>query len=306
MHGDGYRGNGGIGFALEEPKGILTFSVSEHFEFNDRRKFPLSKSEIDQLEITLQETKISLKLKTNVSVTLEGEMFTHYGMGSGTGITLACLEGLLTINNKISNKHDLISYSKRGGTSGIGIHTYFDGGFVFDLGARNRATDLLPSSRVQNPELPLLLDAIDMPDWKIGLCLGQNLRTKTQEEEVEFFKRTCPIRTQESHKVLYHILFGTYASLREANIETFANSIKEIQTCEWKKKERAEHGEPLLKLERKLYQLGAICVGMSSLGPLLFFLSHDGNLKNIAEGMKEQDCDFIFTSCSNSGRQLTT
>ena len=304
MHANGYRVNGGIGFTLEEPKGLLKCSVSEKFEFNDSRDSPFSYSELKQLRIAVEETKSYLGLPNNISVTLEGGILTHFGMGSGTAIRLGCLEALLSVNKKVCQANDLIFYSQRGGTSGIGIHTYFSGGFVFDIGIRNQRNEFLPSSRAQNPSPPLVLQRIDMPNWNVGLCLPKTLKRKTQEEEVQFFRQTCPINAQESYKVLYHSLFGTYASLRENDFESFTKSIKEIQTCEWKDKERSEHGEGLIELERSLYDLGANCVGMSSLGPLLFFFAQDEKIKCIENGMKSQACDLIFTSASNSGREI--
>ena len=303
MHADGYRVNGGIGFALEEPKGLLKCSVSEKFKFNDTRDSPFLNHELDQLRIAVEETKSLLNLNNNISVTLAGGILTHFGMGSGTAIRLGCLEALLSLNKRVYEKSDLIFYSQRGGTSGTGINTYFDGGFVFDIGTRNQGNELLPSSKAHNPSPPLVLQRIDMPDWTVGLCLPKTLKRKTQEEEVQFFRKTCPISTPESYRVLYHSLFGTYASLKENDFESFAKSIKEIQACEWKYKERLEHGEGLIELEKSLYELGANCVGMSSLGPLLFFFAQDKKIESIENGMKNEDCDLIFTSASNSGRE---
>src|SRR5206468_3447803 len=117
----------------------------------------------------------------------------------------------------------------------------------------------------KSPESPLLLDSIQMPEWSVGLCIPTGLKTKTQEEEAEFFDRVCPIRPEESYRTLYHSLFGAYVSVRERDSTNFAKAIKEIQFCEWKQKERNEYGEELIILESKLYQLGALCVGMSSL-----------------------------------------
>ena len=304
MHGDGYRVNGGIGFAIKEPTGILTISPAQEFEFKDQRKCPFSQSELEQLATSVNETQLSLKLKSNVRVTFEGGMLTHYGMGSATAVRLGVLESLLRLNKKPARRRDLVTYSNRGGTSGIGINTYFDGGFVFDLGAKKLTTGFIPSSKALYPESPLVLDSIDMPDWNIGLCIPKHVKAKTQEEEVEFFDRVCPIRSEETYKLLYHSLYGTYASIRDNDLTTFADSIRNIQTCEWKQKERNEYGDALAKLERKLYQFGAVCVGMSSLGPLLFFLSYDERYERIVDGMKDEECDLLITSCSNSGRKI--
>lgn len=189
MHVDGYRVNGGIGFALEEPKGILKCEVSKTFEFNDTRNYPLSYSEVEQIYNTVEETKSSLSLTENISVSLEGGMLTHFGMGSGTVIRLGCLEALLILNKKGYQTNDLISYSQRGGTSGIGIHTYFSGGFVFDIGIKNQGKELLPSSRAQNPLPPLVLQRIDMPNWKVGLCLPTTLKEENSRRRDPIFQK---------------------------------------------------------------------------------------------------------------------
>ncbi len=304
MHAYGYRANGGIGFAIEEPKGLLTILPAERFDFRDRRALSFTTSELEQLESAVSDAKYSWGLTRNIQVTFEGGMLTHYGMGSATAVRLACIEALARLNNRTFTRQNLVALSKRGGTSGIGINTYFKGGFVFDLGARKPTKDFIPSSKAIDPQLPLLLDSIDMPDWRIGLCIPTNLSTKTQEEEAEFFERICPIRSEDSYEASYHSLFGAYASVRERNLEGFAKSIKQIQVCEWKHKERSEYGKALLGLENKLYELGALCVGMSSLGPMLFFLSPDQSNETFVDGMKGLNCHLIMTTCANSGREL--
>lgn len=304
MHTNGYRANGGIGFTLEEPKGILTIDESKSFKFNDKRKFHLTGNEIEQLEKTLNKAKAYFNLRNNISVILEGEIRTHHGMGSGTAIRLGCLEALLALNKIYPERENLISFSNRGGTSGIGINTYFDGGFIFDLGVSQPRKQFLPSSKAHNPSPPLVLQRVDMPDWKIGLCLPKALNTKTQEEEADFFRKACPINSSETYKVLYQSLFGAYASIREGNFKSFGESIIEIQKCEWKLKERLEYGPTLLEIENKLYKLGATSVGMSSLGPLLYFFAKDSAFNTIKAGINKQNCDLWVTSCSNSGRQI--
>jgi beta-ribofuranosylaminobenzene 5'-phosphate synthase len=304
MHSGGYRVNGGIGFAIDEPKAVLNFEVAEKFEIEDRRLHGFSQSELIQLGAVVSEAKTELNLIQDIKVHLEGGMRTHYGMGSATAIRLAVLEGLLLINKRKINRAELVSLSKRGGTSGIGVNVYFDGGFVFDLGVKSPTTGFRPSSKVQNPKTPLLLSQFEMPNWKVGLCVPKNAKPKTQEEEAEFFENTCPIVSTESYRVLYHCLFGAYAAVRELDIDAFAESINAIQTCEWKMKERHQYRATLLQVEKRLYESGVLAVGMSSLGPLLFFLTHDGEYDRIVAEMQGEDCEIFVSSCSNSGRTI--
>ena len=296
--------NGGIGFALNEPQGILKYKPSKHFEFIDHRVSSFTRNEQRQLTTIIDNTCSSLKLEHCISVELEGGILTHHGMGSGTAVRLACLEALLSLNNIHCSEEELITCSGRGGTSGIGIHTYFQGGLVFDLGAKNRGTNFVPSSQAKKPEPPMPLNSISMPAWNIGLCIPKNIRAKTQQEEKEFFNKTCPISEKESYKTLYHCLFGIYAAVRAGDLECFTKGIRSIQQCEWKRKERAEYGSALEKIEEKLYGLGADCVGMSSLGPLLFFIAPDHLYHDIIENIQEYDCYALTTSCANTGRKV--
>lgn len=305
MHEDGYRKNGGIGFSIEDPKGILTFSASSNFTFTDCRKRPLVEHEIEKLLEILRDARRALGLKNSLNIKIEGGMLTHFGMGSGTAIRLACLEALILLNDKEVTKDRLAELSERGGTSGIGVHTYFSGQFIFDLGIKNTGLPFIPSSEVESPTKPLLLDAIDFPNWKVGLCIPEDVAPKSQQDERKFFSRACPIDSKGSYKALYHSLFGVYSSVKEGDFEQFSYSIKNVQSCEWKRLEREEYNNELFKLEKRLYELGATCVGMSSLGPTLFFFASGKSFLRIEKGMRTESCTLIITSASNSGREIT-
>lgn len=304
MHCGGYRKNGGMGFSIEEPKGLLEFSVSDQFTLSDKRKVGLGEAEQIQLFKVLSDVQSSLGLEKSIGIELSGGLHTHVGMGSGTAVRLACLEALLLINGKSTDQDSLIALSRRGGASGIGIQTYFSGQFVFDLGVRNNDDVFTPSSKSHVTQKPLLLDRCDFPSWTVGLCIPSNIPSKTQAEEKEFFAKACPIQAQQSYEALYCCLFGAYAAVKEKDINSFAKSIKDIQSCEWKRLERNEYTGNLFRLEKALYAYGALCVGMSSLGPTLYFLAPEDKHSFITSQMKDEDCAIIFTRGSNSGREV--
>ncbi|WP_369510459.1 GHMP family kinase ATP-binding protein, partial [Escherichia coli] len=101
--------------------------------------------------------KTALALRTAFAVTITGNLATHVGMGSGTGIRLACIEALLALNEVSLPQEELVRLSERGGTSGIGIKTYFDGGLVLDLGVRNDNAGYAPSGLIRPKALPASL-----------------------------------------------------------------------------------------------------------------------------------------------------
>lgn len=305
MHTDGYRINGGVGFAINKPDSILTFKPSNYFAFEDKRDHPFSQQEKEQIISVMGSARDACRLEHCINVEVAGGLYTHCGMGSGTAIRLACLEALFLLNGRVASEDEIVTYSNRGGTSGIGIRTYFHGGVIFDLGVKNAGQGFAPSSQIKNSDMSTLLGTASAPDWGIGLCIPRDIRPKTQKEEVVFFKETCPIAKESSYEALYHCLFGAYASLKEGDRKQFEESVGEIQKCEWKKKERTEYGGEIERLENELYNQGATCVGMSSLGPLLFFMAAADNFKSLAQHMKERkNCDVIISTFSNAGRRV--
>jgi beta-ribofuranosylaminobenzene 5'-phosphate synthase len=304
LHSNRYRSNGGIGFSIREPECELTFSFADRLSILDNRIYPSTNEELERLQVLLQTEQAKFSFDHSLAITVSGNMRPHAGFGSGTAVTLACLEVLHLLNDSKITQAELIAASGRGGTSGIGIHSYFSGGYVFDLGRKIDDSPFAPSHLNGNQPAPLLLDHGPMPDWEIGVCMPAAIPHKTQAEEREFFERTCPLSADKVYETVYHTLFGLYAALREADRSAFCEALKAVQNCAWKQAERKEYGNDLLEIEHSIYAAGADAVGMSSLGPSLFFLAEDVN--HIVEIMREArpDCEWLVTRPDNSGRKI--
>lgn len=304
MHDTGLRINGGIGFAIESPSIIIKANTSEQFTIDDRREFGLTNGAKEILIQSLEKAHDSYTLNHKVSIEISGDAVAHHGFGSGTAIRLSCLEALMILNNVELTNSELIRLSGRGGTSGIGVNTYFSGGVILDLGVKNTNSTHKPSSISKNSLSPFMLQQADMPIWDIGICIPKKIKPLTHEQEIEFFNKTCPISESEAHKALYHSVMGVFASICENDKEGFEYSIRELQECEWKKAERNYHRDTLYDIENILYDAGATTVGMSSLGPSLYFLAAD--IDEVIELAKERldDCSFLKTKSSNKGRKI--
>ena len=305
MDANGYRKNGGIGFCINSPEATLSIQNAQDFSITDNRTVSFPSPELHDLLGVLENVKKTLKLKTAVHVTITGEMPTHMGLGSGSAVRLGSIEGLLLQNGVNLSNREIMQLSGRGGTSGIGINTYFTGGMVMDLGVENDGGPFVPSSMATTSSLPLVLFSIDMPDWEIGLCLPKTIKPKTREEEINFFQTSTPISSTQSKETLYHCIMGIYSSVKENHPKSFSLAIKKLQECEWKNKERQLYDNELVEIESKLYQLGADFVGMSSLGPSLYFMVAHSARDLIKEQMEHRDCMVTYTSCCNDGRAIT-
>lgn len=304
MHSGEYRINGGIGFAIADPACELVFSGAPIFSIDDQRADPLSPNELVRLSAILHAEQKQHGFATALAVAIGGRMRTHSGFGSGTAISLACLEALHRLNGSTPSPAALISASGRGGTSGVGIHAYFSGGCVFDLGRPVGIEPHEPSHQAIAPQPPLVLDHLPMPEWDIGICIPLGIPHKSEAEERAFFERTCPLAAGTVYETLYHALFGLYAAIREADRASFCRALRAIQECAWKETERLEYGPALAEIEQALYGCGADAVGMSSLGPTLFFLAD--SVPDVVSRMQSArpDCEYFSTRPANCGREL--
>lgn len=304
MHSGEYRINGGIGFAIADPACELVFSGAPNFSIDDQRTDPLLPNELERLSSILHAEQKRHGFATALAVAIGGKMRTHSGFGSGTAISLSCLEALHRLNGFTPSPAALISASGRGGTSGVGIHTYFSGGCVFDLGRSLGIEPHEPSHQVAASRPPLVLDHLPMPEWNIGICIPLDIPHKSEAEERAFFERTCPLAAGAVYETLYHSLFGLYAAIRDDDRAAFCRALRAIQECAWKKAERLEYGPALAEIEQTLYGCGADAVGMSSLGPTLFFMAD--NVTDVVSRMQSArpDCECFSTRPANCGREL--
>lgn len=304
MSDSGYRVNGGIGFFISGLSLSTEIKFSNRIRFIDNResKVPLNfpqKTFLSWLENYLINNNILQKF----SVTLFGNTPSHYGFGVSTSVRMACIEGISKLLEKKLSHNTIIKQSHRGGTSGIGVHGYFTGGCIFDLG-RESTKNYTPSRCSESTQhLPLLLQQLPMPDWQIGILIPNNIKPITHQKEVDFFNQTCPIDQQSVYEASYHALFGVLTSVKTKNFSSFCRAINALQTQTWKQAERSLYPEASV-FEKMLLDAGAKAIGMSSLGPSLYFFAD--NIKAVLDKAENLtlDAEIFQVNINNIGREI--
>ncbi|WP_289534522.1 beta-ribofuranosylaminobenzene 5'-phosphate synthase family protein [Pseudomonas sp. SO81] len=301
----GYRQNGGVGFCVSGFDTVIDFKVSDEFAVIDRRDNGLSAAEIASLVDHLQELYRVNDLSKKVAVDILSGPPPHSGFGTGTATKLACVEAAFLINNIKVNQEQLVSASGRGGTSGVGINTYFHGGLSVDFGIKASGLSLAPSSARTSPlAKPLQLLNIKLPtSWKFGVIVFLGARGVSAKDEIDFFNRTCPVSQQSVHASIYHAVSGMACAALENDYLTFGASVSAIQMTEWKRAEWAIQPSLVCSLRDKLKDSGAESVGLSSFGPALYFLASD--VGNVIDKIDLPN-SYIAMCCSpnNSGREI--
>ena len=131
MNRDGYRLNGGIGFSISSPTLDISFESTDTINIIDKRKYGFTENELNRLESHIIQVANNQKFeKVFWCVIDEGIIQSHIGFGSNSMIYLACVEALFILNQRDYSEKDVVTLSGRGGTSGIGINTYYRGGLI--------------------------------------------------------------------------------------------------------------------------------------------------------------------------------
>ncbi len=304
MHSSGLRKNGGVGFSIEAPSVTVEVSPSSDLIIKDERSQGLVESELNLLTEAVAQTLREVR-SDPAEVVISGSMLTHVGVGSKTAIQLSIIEAISVLRGLSLSRAQLIGLSGRGGTSGVGISSYFTGGLILDLGHLNDRLPFTPSSQGRASNSPTALPMLTMPSWPLCICVPLDIRPKTQEEEIEFFSRTTPLAASDSYRACYEAVFGIYGSVKDGNYAAFCEAIDLMQDTTWKRLESREYGAPLQRLKSEVQRLGVDCVGMSSLGPALFCFASPSVLESLVQAQASLNCRVFCTQPNNSGRVLS-
>jgi beta-ribofuranosylaminobenzene 5'-phosphate synthase len=144
-----------------------------------------------------------------------------------------------------------------------------------------------------------------MAPWKICLCIPHHIKALTEAEEREFFTKTVPISKEAVQSILYECIYGVTSAAAERNEGVFWLAVARIQELEWKRQEWAIYGEELKNLKLLIQECGGLSIGMSSLGPSLYFTGQDVSAVIARCSNLEPRCGWMVASTGNSGRQFT-
>ena len=305
MSDEGYRINGGFGCSISNPVLDCYFEKSDKLQIIDKRNNGLVIKERKRLLDTIQIvcSKYNLKIKYNCLIQSD-VIYSHVGLGATTMIYMSCIEALFLLNGIKYNRDMVVINSNRGGTSGVGIHTYFDGGASFDIGVSATLNIIRPSSLGQQNQIPLQLCKFNMPCWSVGIIIPSHISRMSESQEELFFRRNTPITTNEVKDILYEVVYGILPSLKEENFHIFCKSLNNLQKTKWKNSEWDAYGKELYDIKETLIKNGATTVGLSSLGPMLYFFGD--NMPEIINSIKKiyPNSICLDTSFNNSGRKI--
>lgn len=193
----------------------------------------------------------------------------HVGLGSGTQAALSAAAAINKIYGLGKSVRELAVTVGRGGTSGIGVAAFENGGFILDGGHKFRDKGAFsPSAASHAPPGPVLFRS-NFPDWPIVLAIP-NSKGAHDAVEVDLFKKFCPIPLPEVQEICHVVLMQLLPALVEEDLENFGRAINHFQTVGFKKREVELQSQPVLDIMRYMCDNGASGAGVSSFGPVVY------------------------------------
>lgn len=202
----------------------------------------------------------------------------HVGLGSKTATILGVLKAIdLACDLKLT-KQDLQTLSGRGGTSGIGVNTFFTGGFIVDGGhdfRKSRA--LIPSRYRRRFEIPPVINRTCIPEeWRFTLVLAPG-KSLSGSAEHEFFRRNTPIAPRQVFETIALAYHGIIPAVASGDLRLLRDALESVHKVGFKHRELMCQSSTVKAAIRALTQRQDCAVGLSSIGPLLYAVSHVDN-----------------------------
>ncbi len=313
MNGESGRVDGSLGLSIQHPGFSFEFGPHERIEINGG-----SQGEQQLVAAEIVASCETLQVKPGIQISIRQTIPSHQGLGSGTQTRLAILSAL---NKRFELNHsleELCTMSTRGGTSGIGINAFQNGGLLIDGGhsVNSQKKSFAPShfaTKVGQP--PLLMRAEFPKTWGIVLFIPSEHRGLSGQEELDFMLDNTPIPLVEVQSVSHLILMLLLPALRELDLETFGLSVDAIQDVGWKRRHWNRPDMALLRSVKSAFSatIGIHGCGLSSTGATMFgfFDSNEFSDESIADKLiseleerKTLKGQVLCTRANNSGMQL--
>lgn len=268
------RQYGGIGFAIDGPSTVITAELASRFSLRGMERLD------DQAIFDLDAAVTRLRMCADfppMCVTIEELPPQHIGLGTKTTLVLSILKAVTTLADLDLPRSALQTLSGRGGTSGVGVHAFFDGGLIIDAGHRTDPprTYRPSSSAGAVGDIPPVIGRVSMPvAWEVTLLLPPGER-RAGPDEVAFFQAATPIPDDEVHEAISLAVMGLAGSAAAEDFSTFVTALTGLQQVGFKAREVAAQPASVTNLIHQLTSVSMCGVGLSSMGPLLFAITKD-------------------------------
>jgi beta-ribofuranosylaminobenzene 5'-phosphate synthase len=260
---------GGIGFSIERPVTVFQFEQCSGVEIHGLEVLDAEgKADLGQVIERMTNDRGELHLRA----VLKAAPPQHVGFGSKTALSLALIAGVNAFKSIGWPVEHMQKLSGRGAASGVGIHSFFTGGIIWDIGHRaDAAKQLLPSGSTTETGIPPLGVRIPFPDaWRVVLVLPAE-RPMTGQEEINFFVENAPVPKVEALSTMAALYHGVLPAILLRDYSALASALAEVHRFGFKARELGRWS-PQLQMALAALSKGEFAAGLSSVGPLIYVI----------------------------------
>ncbi|MFB0563170.1 MAG: beta-ribofuranosylaminobenzene 5'-phosphate synthase [Candidatus Lokiarchaeia archaeon] len=268
LNGSLGRIDGGIGITLDYPNVLIEAEASDSILVEGEKR--------ELAEAITRKTIDKISPGNGIKIKIKSTIPEHVGLGSKTQLSLAIATAINRIYLNEFSVRELVKIVGRAGTSGIGVAAFERGGFILDgghtFGPGKQKEKFLPSSASLAPPAPVIIRQDVPEDWFFVIGIPNVDKGAHGAREVGIFEKHCPVPLREIEKLSHLILMKTLPAIIDKDIETFGNSLYEIQKIGFKKVEVKLQDPVVKKLINFVMEKGAYGAGVSSFGPAVYGL----------------------------------
>jgi beta-ribofuranosylaminobenzene 5'-phosphate synthase len=306
------RIDGGVGLTIEKPGLYLEAKPADEGIETVFTKSSSIAGLVDDYTFKIRNSALrvmnALNIQGGFKFTVDSAYPPHSGLGSGTQLSLAVAKLVSMMNNQDIKAIELAKIVGRGGTSGIGVESFENGGFIVDGGhKRIEKPSFLPSSASPASPPPIIARYEFPVDWKIILLIPNVERGVSGTDEVDAFQNYCPIPVDEVERLSHLLLMKLMPAVVESDLDSFGASVNSIQDIGFKRIENKLQNPRINEIMEDLRIAGAAGVGMSSFGPTVYAVT-DTNERDIVsaanDSLKDVGGEIITTRARNTGAKL--
>jgi beta-RFAP synthase len=246
---------------------------------------------------------------TGLRIRVERAPELHRGLGTGTQLALAVASGVLhwlaarqpQLKSHAESASRLAALTGRGARSGIGVHGFFQGGFLVDGGK--------PASAPRDSLPPLLARCTFPEHWPIILIQPHGSSTWHSAVEERAFAELSPVAEGFRDGQCRRILLELLPALLEGDYASFGEALYAYNRAAGEPFRRFQGGPYASSWAEAMIEhlcgLGVPATGQSSWGPTLFAIVADADrarwlLDRLAQTPLSRGCQFLATAAANA------
>lgn len=294
------RVDGGIGISLCRPRWDIEFSSSH----NGFTGIPLCQEHRSAIGLALN--RLSGLTTDSIGITVHEAIPPHAGLGSKTSLLMAVGTALGRMLGRELPAMELARVVGRGGTSGIGVHSFRMGGFIWDAGHKYPDTKagFAPSSAsLSPPPQPILQVPLE---WLNVVHFRFSEAGVSGQSERCIFDDVCPIPAEESTKAIVCVVSAVVPGVLERDEALLNVGIRELQTVGLKRLEWEYQSEVTLRFKDYWSALGMPeSLGLSSFGPTLYVLTtRPAEILRLIRAFSARPTHIAVSAANNVGAEI--